>query len=273
MAIVRTAKGTVSNKSPASTLTLSSVSINAGATIIVGLSFVSTLGDPDTVKWGFRELKKVISRSQSGMTTALYILRYINNNATRDIVATWSGSIAAKAMFVTMIEGAQVEDETQGNTNTATANPGTGTAVTTNVADTMHIAAFGSRGPDSDTVGTVGVGHTSGQRIGTTGAPPASNVTIHETYELLTATGNVRSAKTGATSRDWANVIVALKLSTINKQGITPSDLALVDLKAGAGSYNSSSIIFYYEGSLDRWEARIDSRTGTLVAHSANNWA
>ena len=158
------------------------------------------------------------------------------------------------------------------NTQDAATDPATGSAVTTTAADTIHIAAFGSRGPSSDTVGSVDVGHTSGQRVGTTGTPPVSNVTIHETWELLTSTGNCRSHKTGATSRDWSNIIMALRSDTWIRQGLTPTDFALVEIKFDSLGKDYPTAFFQWNHALDRFEVFEESDFNTVIAHSANGW-
>lgn len=210
MAITRTAKGTNADKTAGTTLTVAGVSMTAGDLIVVGTGYETDAGIT-SVNWGnSRDFKLV---AQSGVTQGdtrnrLYRLR-AKRTATRDVDITWAGTMSARAMFVSSLTDVGRKDVGQTNTQTATGSPATGSAVTSTVADTISIASFVSLGPLNDTPGTAGVGHTLGQRDGTNGAPPTSNVTIQETYEILSATGNVRATLSGATARDWANTIIA----------------------------------------------------------------
>ncbi len=211
MGIVRTAKGTASAKTSGTTLTLSSVTVTAGRTLVVGIAYDNSHGDP-VVKLKNKEFRLVPgSKQANGIGTVAFFRKLIHKSGTRDVVATWTDNITARVMFVTEITEASKKDVGNSNANDSTTAPGTGSAATSTAADTISIAAFASLGPSSDTPGSAGVGHTLGQRVGTTGSPPTSNATIQETYEILSATGNVRSALSGATSRDWASTVIAFK--------------------------------------------------------------
>ena len=271
--ITRIAKGTATSKTSGTTLSLASVDIVAGQALVVGVAYDTGQGAP-TVTWGNRELSQIELQAESGAATAMFLLRHINNSATRTVTATWAGAITAKAMFVTVIDGVKIQDVSQSAGQAATTDPATGAAVTSTQPDTIQIAAFGHQGPPSDTIGTVGSGHTSGQRAGTSGAPPASNITIHETFEILTATGNVRATKTGATSRSWANVIMAVKESLRNRSGITPTDLHDVEEIFDTAGIDFRDAVFKYNNADDVWEAYETTTPGTLRAVSnESGWA
>lgn len=210
MAITRTAKGTAQSKAANTTLQISNVALNAGDLLIVGLGYETDFALND-VQWGSRSLNIVANSgaTQGDTRVRLYRAR-VRDTATRNIVATWAGNISARAMFATAITEASVKDV--GSTATfasGTTAPNTGTAVTSTVADTISIAAFVSGGPSTDTAGTAGDGHTLGQRVGTTGGAAGTNVTIQETFEILSATGDVRASLSGATGRIWACSIAA----------------------------------------------------------------
>lgn len=213
MAQTRTALGTNSAKSSGTTLSINNVTIPAGRTLVVGIAYDNSQGPPTSIMLGNKPLEERIKQQNLGTskTVAIWTRRYLRKEKTRDIVATWSSAIATRSMFALYINEAGIQDVKQSNQVDATTSPATGTAVTTTASNTIHIAAFMSAGPNSDTVGTPGVGHTLGQTIGTAGLPPASNTFLRETFETLTATGNCRATITGATSRDWAAVIVAFK--------------------------------------------------------------
>lgn len=212
MAITRIAKGTAQSKAANTSLTIPSVSMTAGDYLVVGLAY-ETDAALNTVQYGNKEMGLVANSgvTQGDTRVRLYRKR-IHKTSTRDIVATWAGNMSARAMFATALTEVSKKDVGSTNTHTAgTTAPTTGTAVTSTVADTISIAAFASGGPSGDTAGTAGVGHTLGQRVGTTGGGASTNVTIQETYEILSATGNVRATLTGATGRIWATTIAAFR--------------------------------------------------------------
>lgn len=212
MAITRTAKGTAQSKAANTTLTISSVSLTAGDLLVVGIGYETDFA-LNTVEWGARDLKLTADSAATQGDTRVRIYRVrVKNTDTRDLTATWAGNMSARCMFATAVTETSKKDV--GSTATfaaGTTAPNTGTAVTSTVADTISIAAFVSGGPSGDTAGTAGDGHTLGQRVGTTGGGAASNVTIQETFEILSATGNVRASLTGATGRIWACSIAAFR--------------------------------------------------------------
>lgn len=222
MAITRTAKGTAQSKAANTTLTISNVSLTAGQLLLVGIAY-ETDAALNSVQWGSRNMKLVAdsAATQGDTRVRLYRAR-VRDTATRDVVATWAANMSARAMFATAIDEASIKDV--GSTAVfaaGTTAPNTGTAVTTTAADTIAIAAFASGGPSGDTAGTAAEGHTLGQRVGTTGGGAATNVTIQETFEILSATGDCRASMTGATGRIWACSIVAL--SAVDTYTITGS--------------------------------------------------
>lgn len=266
------AKGTAPSKTSGTTLSKTGISITSGNSLIVAVNYETGQGAP-VVKWGFRELDSLQTQAQSGMATNIFVLRHINNTATRPVNCTWAGAIVAKVMVIAEIEGANILDVATKQGQVATGSPDT-TSITTTSDNTFHVAAFGSRGPSSDTAGTAGSGHTLGERDGTVGAPPASNVTLQLTWEELTATGSAQATMTGATARDWANVIVALEPAsgTVN-QGVTRTDYSAAELKFEAQSLNFNNHAFSFNEDLNRWEVFDTDVTTTLVAHSDNGWA
>jgi hypothetical protein len=262
--IIRTPKGTQSSKALGNTLSLAGVEMPRQSALIVGVIYETGQGAP-LVKWGQRELSQIVTQTQTGIATALFILRHINNHRTRPVTCTWAGDITAKAMFVTGLEHVNIKDVSQNNGQTTTADPATGAVVQSTKPKTIQIAAFGSRGPESDDAGVVGSGHASGQRVGSTGAPPNSNVTIHETYEVLSAVGNVRATKTGATPRPWANVILAIKRSNRAHVGITISDLEACQGLFVTASLDWKNHAFRFNAETDEWEVYDVTDIGTRI--------
>lgn len=213
MAQSRTALGTNATKASGTSLTITNITVPQGRTLIVGIAYDNVAGAPTTVKYGKRELKELKKKANagSGITVALWRAAYLRHGTERDIVATWSSAITERAMFATQIDEAGRTDVDNSAEQDATTTPATGAIVTTTEANTIHIAAFAANGPDNDTAATANLGHTIGQRIGMSGIPQTSNVTLQETYEILTATGDCRATLTLTTARDCCAVICAFK--------------------------------------------------------------
>ena len=219
--VTRIAKGTASAKASGSTLTVSNVALNSDSAIIVALGYDDAQGHPTSVKWGNRNLKSRISRNPAGFDIAMSVWTAgsVRDTATRDIVATWSGNITERAMVVTAVEGVNKINEKAGNNHAvATTDPVTGGTVSVKAANDFVFCFFVSEGPDNnDTVGTAEIkdvdtftAATLGQRRGTNGAPPVSNVTVTETFLQLTSCEATEGRLTGATSRLWTNAIITM---------------------------------------------------------------
>lgn len=275
MAFTRIAKGTAQTKISGTTLSPSAFSVNANSLIEVGVTYLSATVHP-TVSFGARAFRLVpssrVTEANSGMTTAKYRAMVSGTN-TRTLTITWPSAILARACYVTELIGASPKDVGSTNAQVSTTNPTTGVAVTTTKPETFHICAFGSNGAVGDAVGTIQVGHISGQRTGTTGAAAASNVTIHETYEELSAIGDCRAAKISTTARRWANSITAYYDNTFNDQGLVPGEFYLVEEKFEAVGKDFGKAVYGFNEDLDRWEVfEIDTSALTPVSNSADGW-
>lgn len=215
MAIARTAKGTASDKTSALTLTVSNVQIEKDTSMIVGVGFDAGFGDP-SMTWGTRIFDEPRERLQDlGIRTAYFSLYNNGATATHDVVLTWvTTGPPAKAMFVTQIDDVQHRDVFElnsGSDGSPTSDDGVAN-LPTNYAKEYFAGIFCSEGPVEDTAGTPGSSFISGQRAGTTGGVAATNITIHETYKIVTNTSaNAVASKTGATARDWGAIITTLK--------------------------------------------------------------
>jgi hypothetical protein len=279
MTITRTAKGTAINKTGALTLTLSSVELQPGQLLIVGISYDIGSGEPE-ILWGQRLCRPRRTVAGNGLVTRICSMIYRGDTArTRNIVATWTSTAPqAKALFATVVE-AEVpfgaEDVDAAQAEALTTDPDSGTAVQTTEEDGFLIGAFGSEGPPADTVGTLQNGWSSGQRAGTAGPPPVSNITIHEGYKILTASEAAQAAKTGATERNWCTVLVAYKEAAAEfRTGITPTDVAAVTEIFEAAGRPIRNRAFKLNDLANRWEAYdVDMDTyGTLVAYQSGEW-
>jgi hypothetical protein len=224
---------------------------------------------PSGVTFGTRALKLVaLSRTtetNSTLTTEKW-RGVIGGSNSRTPTITWPSNLNARACYCTEIDGAGPKDVGSRNAQTSTTNPTTGTAVTTTKAETYHSCAFGSNGPSGDTVGTVGQGHTSGQRAGTTGGAAATNVTIHETYELLSSVGDCRSAKTGTTARRWANSITAYSAMEEYRASMGSSDLDDMRGIFDGSTLDHEDMIFHWNSDENRWEV-YDWSDDSLIAY------
>ena len=154
---------------------------------------------------------------------------------------------------------------------------GTGTArEALSGAPSYAICFFGSNGPVEDHDAATAeiqdagvlVPATIGQKAGTTGGGPASNVTCLETYLELTARNPTRGRLVDATSRRWSNVILVLEQrGSYLVQGVTPGDFLEVEQVTGLGS---GGYRFEFNEGSGEWEAR-DSTTGALLATRSNS--
>jgi rubrerythrin len=210
MAITRTAKGTASDKSSGLTLTIGSIEVIAPAALLVYLAYDDGNGHP-VVEWGQQDLMPRQRTSGNGLTCALYKMVKKNGTNTNDVVATWTTTApTAKVMIAIETAEATKIDRKSGNAQAATTEPGSGKEQNTTFDDEIFFGAFASEGPPTDTTGTLQNGFTSGQRVGTSGAPPVSNITLHEGYKIVSAKETTRARKTGATERDHVTLLTML---------------------------------------------------------------
>jgi hypothetical protein len=283
--IVRTAKGTVTDKTGALTLTISNLQLNPtnyGAMLLVGIAFDDAgSAEAPVIKWGTYRLERVYFRTGNGLTVIFYaFMRQKRTSATNDLVATWTTAPTAKALFATEITGVgEQEIETRGG-GASTDAPTAGAEVTSVEPVQIFIGAMASEGPQNDPAGTPGDGYTAGQRAGTGGLPPASNITIQEIFKIVSATEATQASLSGVTARSWSCVLASFLQSTDIRQGITPTDLnTMRDL------FNDRSPdplpfvdhVFHYNAKTGRWLIyHVDDldNTGTQVAHRTKegNW-
>jgi hypothetical protein len=185
--------------------------------IVVGLCFDNSAGDPTSVTWGGIPLRLKIKRENNvaGMTTALFLRRRVRNGGNNDIVVTWPGNIQARAMFVTVLRGVNSVDDASGNIeNPATTDPVTGTTTVLEFPNTFAMGVFGSEGPPSDLSGVAEIQNdgvfqpaTEGQRVGTAGGGPNTNVTVQEVFLPLDSNVATQGRLVGADNNRWANLI------------------------------------------------------------------
>lgn len=223
----RIAKGTASSKTAGNTLTIAAVSLNSGSSLVVAAGYDDALGHPISVTWGLRQLKSRITRDPATYDIAMSVwsVGSVRDTATRDVVITWSGNIVERAAIVTAVEGANKIDQKAGKNEIATTtNPTTGQCAPMTETNNFVLAFFISEGPATNDIASLpeieisGVwsAATLGQRSGTNGAPPVSNVTIQEVYhQLLESCAGTEARLTNDSARLWVNGIIAMETLSI----------------------------------------------------------
>ena len=214
MAIVPTVLGTAQNKAAATSWTpFTSITLAAGEHLFFKCAYDYTTTVP-TATWNSLSMQKDVQiNNADGVCTVLFSY-YSAAGGTGGVVVSWGAtSITAKAASVAKASGVATSNwfvqsqiligsdvnPTSGNLNSA---PTTGNLVT---------GVIGIEGPDNDAAGTWFVPETwvdaDKQRLGTTGAGAASNITINSNRHLVAAS-KPRYAYIGSiTSRDWAGLI------------------------------------------------------------------
>lgn len=147
-------------------------------------------------------------------------------------VQVWSASgadlVGSSSILVTITAGASYACAclTLGGGNglpvfdTSAGGSGTGTDASTSDSitctpnsgsDCAWVGNVGTEGPDGDTSGTWVNPNNAGQRLGTTGAGAAGNITVSEGFEIDAGAVTQALSKTGMTSRDWGAALATYK--------------------------------------------------------------
>ena len=209
------AKGTATGKgSGATTLQVNSVAMTKDDMMVVCVAYDDVQGHPTSVKWGNRDLKRRVARDPADpdIGMSIWTAGRIHRTDTKNVVVTWAGTVVERAMVVTSLSGVnKVSSKTGKNETVATGSPTIGDTAALDSTSDFALAYFCMEGPQSnDTVGTLEVKDagtfttaTTGQRAGTVGAPPVSNVGIQELYLQLTSCVATNARITGATARKW----------------------------------------------------------------------
>lgn len=220
----RTAVGTASLKPSGSTLTISNVSLTSGAALVVGIGYDDAQGHPTSVTWGQRSLKmRPPSASRNPGTydiaMSVWTVGSVRDTATRDVVITWAGNILERAAVAIELEGANRIDQATGNNEpTGTTTPTTGATSPLSSPGNYALAFFVSEGPSSDTVTSATIDDNGtpvtagiGQRAGTVGPQPVSNVTIQEVFLELTSPLPTKADLVASDSRLWIAAIITME--------------------------------------------------------------
>jgi hypothetical protein len=215
MAVTRTAKGTASLKTAGTTLTLANVAISNDSLLVVALAYDDVV--LDSVTWGSQVLELGEAVLGAGVRTRI-AYGWVVTGATNTITATWASSLTSKAMtanqFTSGLAGVQAIKQTPATlTGTGTA-ASTGNITTATSGDRIIVGVVGTEGPSGDTAGTWVRPTTAGQRVGTTGNPANSNVTVSDAYTLAPGSVTNGLSKTGMTSRDWGATYTEFRWET-----------------------------------------------------------
>lgn len=221
-----TLKGSASSKSSGTTLLIPKEELGAfreSSMIVVGMDYDGS-ADPTSVQWvdgaKAQELRERLPQynANADFTTSAWTKRFVHNEDERDILITWPGAIVAKnAIVIEVMDANGIDRKTGRSELTTTTNPGTGQTPLLEFPDDLAIAFFGSAGPVGDAPGTAQIEDNDVlqpaaviERIGTTGAGAASNLTLQATALSLTSTATTRGVLQAATQRRWASVLLAL---------------------------------------------------------------
>lgn len=191
MAQTRTAKGTAIAKASGTTLTIPNISMVGGDTLTVAVGYQSTdNAAPSVLDYGGNDLTNDLMEGKTFTTGGFRMRVYstiIQNTKTRDLELEFTNATAARAMIALSSTQTGKVNITNDNENIASTLSTTGGALPLDHISTMNIAFHMTNGPAGDAIGSSSTGHTLGQRTGTTGDTDTSNITIQETYKIITA--------------------------------------------------------------------------------------
>jgi hypothetical protein len=205
VAVTRTARGTATSKTSGTTLQIAAQSLNINDLLVAYLAYDDqTL---DSVFWGTQAMTLGDPVLGAGVRTRLAWC-IADATASRTITATWAAALVAKAMVAdsfrsSVTGGGQSWSPGENATNTGAGTAASTATVTVPVGESVLVGVVGTEGPSGDTAGTWSFPATNGQRVGTTGNPANSNVTVSSAYSILAAPASGALSKTGMTSRDW----------------------------------------------------------------------
>lgn len=277
MAITRTARGSASSKSSAVSLTIPSFTVPAGHSLVVGAGYDNAQGAPTSVVHAGRSLRRKAQRDDSinGFHASVWLKGEYRKTQTGTCVLTWASSIGKKCAVASSYDRTHKFDDGKTAIDGDVTNPNTGLGGTLTDLDELVAAFFISEGPGTDHSGhtadimNAGIFESAGigQKDGTTGAPPVSNITIIETWLELTSANATRARLLNATQRNWLAILITLqKRPVFFTQGITPHDIETVDnlIATAGGDPDSANFVFNEDTGL--WEAYEDTDLGTLRA-------
>lgn len=212
-----TAKGTNSNKTSSPALTVSSVSITAGNTLVVVGGFTNAATPEDwtpTCDYNGRQLFLATHNAYAENDAVVAVLwRKITANTTANVnLQNSPGLFNAFCMAVLEVAGAPFGGAEHGGIvrSGSSSAPNSGPFDTNPFLNVWLQGALVTKGPSGDAAGTWSNSFTSGQRVGTTGGADNTNCTLALGHRAIGAVGIYGAALTDITSRDWACALAAI---------------------------------------------------------------
>lgn len=228
MAITRAAKGTVAAvDDPLVTITLASVAIAQGASVIAVILTATNLDGASAVEWNGLSLTRDEDRAATLSGVRLQVWSRHNCPAgTGDVVAqinTVETGAAVMSVVQLSTNGTLATDKHVSATGVGTA-PSSGATATTAYADEMLIGAVGQNQGVLDVLGTWGGSFSDGQSVN-----DGATIALNDGYRLVSATGAYTAAKTGTTSAEWCAIIVTYYQATTDwtkslSDSVTPTE-------------------------------------------------
>jgi len=273
----RTARGTAAAKASGATLTIPAVTIPAGNALIVGLGYDNAQGAPVSVTHAGRILRRKLQRNDAtnGFHMSMWLKGGYNKKQTGDIVATWAAAIGKRAMYASSLNNEAFEDDASAAVQALTTSPGTGLTGALDRPNGFVFTCFVAEGPSSDHESATaeiedgGFWTTAfiGQKAGTVGPPPISNITVIETYLEISDQDPTRARLQNATERNWVSGLVVLpaRLSEL-RQGISISDMIDVDQIVSDAGGDPDNVYYGLNEDTGLWEAYETTTPGTLRA-------
>ena len=211
MAITRTVVAASQSKTAqAFWSALCGVAVCAGETLIVGIAY--DLNSTLTASFGTLELTKAASVvNTAGVELTLWhLLSTVSLSSA--IYFSWTANVTAKAMFAIRVCGVNTLDVIRTTTSNAVGTISSGSTAATPVSDMFLQALVGEEGANSaNAVSWLQDITNSGLVQATSGGGAATNITIHEGWNIQTTTGT-RSAKLSSfTAADCAIVFATYK--------------------------------------------------------------
>lgn len=211
MAITRTAKGTKKDKTGSTTLFINNVTIEADATLVVGVGFDQG-GPPALVTFEGRKLRRAGTLNGNGAAGRIYYARR-SKARTGQLLVTFDdvSPPTAKAMWASTYSEVGEKDVLAEQAQAATAAPNSGSGVNTTIAKEALIGLLVAEGPDADADATANNGWSVGQVVGTVGAPPVSNIKVTELFKIVTAIESAQASADLTTARDCATLMATFR--------------------------------------------------------------
>lgn len=225
MAISRSALTNGTDIAGGATSTTASVSVTAGACLVVGFHHRDADGPAASVSWNGNALTRRALRDNLADTRCeIWLLENAPAGSGTVVITHSSTPPACIAYFATEYGNvmAAAFDVSKVNSGSST-SPSTGASATLAQAAEEAVAAIGTNGPQGDSAGSWSNSFTAGARVGTTGA--SADVTVSEGYKQLAATTAVTAAKASITNRAWMAAVITLMEQTTQTSSPTVLDV------------------------------------------------